>query len=371
MRSDIRHPSSPLPPPPPPGEPAPPTPATLDVFIRAALDASLRSGTWRIERAHIDLGAWWATLRAQAGLDATLGNWSARGRATLTGEGIFTDDGKPQGRVTLQIEDGAFFNYTDDIEIEGITLTATCEDLSGFSLADGQRLSIERIAAAGLETRDAQIELGLTADRRVRVRRAEMTALDGHLRLAPFDVALADPASLAVTATAEVEGLSLAEIAPLVPEALSEARGRLSGQLTLSWSTAAGLHVGKGGLRVEPGAPAQIRLAPRPGFFTQGVWARTKLLGFVTVENPAYSVLRNVELGRLSLQVESLDVRFMPDGEDGARTALVSITAYPADRKAVKVITFQINVAGALAKVLELGLNHSVSMGGGGGGGPQ
>lgn len=120
---------------------------------------------------------------------------------------------------------------------------------------------------------------------------------------------------------------------------------------------------------MEPGAPAQIRLAPRPGFFTQGVWARTKLLGFVTVENPAYSVLRNVELGRLSLQVESLDVRFMPDGEDGARTALVSITAYPADRKAVKVITFQINVAGALAKVLELGLNHSVSMGGGGGGG--
>ncbi len=341
----------------------PDAPPTLDIAIRAALDPALRNGTWRIESGFVDLGAWWAAIRAQAGLDQTLGNWSARGRAVLTGEGTLTD-GKPHGRVMLRIEDGAFFNYTDDVEIEGISLTAVCEDLQTFALADGQRLSIERISAVGVNAKNLHVELGLTSDRRVHVRRAEITALDGLMRIKPFDVSLADLSQLNVTTTAEVEGISLSEIVPMVPGALSEAQGRLSGRLTLSWSSASGLHVGQGDLRVEHDVPTQIRLTPKPGFFTQNMW-RTKDLGFITVENPAYRVLREVELGKLPLQVESLDVHFMPDGPGGARSALVSITAYPADRKAVRVITFQVNVGGALFKVLEMGLDKRVSLGGG------
>jgi hypothetical protein len=337
---------------------------TLEVSVTGTLDASLRSGAWRVASARVDLGAWWPVIRAQSGLGETLADWSAQGRATLAGEGLW-QDGRPQGRVTLRVENARMFNLADAIEIDGVTLAVTCEDLQSFALAPGQRLAAARITAAGVEAGDAVIEFGLTANRTLRVTRAEVAALGGSVRVAPFAVDLAS-AQPRVSLSAEVGQVSLADVARLVPEALRDAQGRLGGNVSLTWSASEGVRVTTGGLRVERETPATLRLAAQPGFFTRNLPARFELLRFLgksfSVDNPAWATLRSVEMGDLALQVESLDVTLMPDGPDGVRTAEVAIRAYPANRQAVKVITFRINVAGALARVLGFSLDSRVSM---------
>ncbi|EIQ00571.1 Dicarboxylate transport [Opitutaceae bacterium TAV1] len=337
---------------------------TLEVIVTGTLDASLRSGAWRVASARVDLGAWWPVIRAQSGLGATLADWSAQGSATLAGEGVW-QDGRPQGRVTLRVENARFFNLADAIEIDGVTLDVTCEDLQAFALPPGQRLAAARITAAGAEAKDAVIEFGMTADRTVRVTRAEVAALGGSVRVAPFAVDLAS-AQPRVSLSAEVGQVSLADLARLVPEALRDAQGRLGGNVGLTWSASEGVRVTTGGLRVERETPAMLRMAAQPGFFTGNLPARFELLRFLgksfSVDNPAWATLRSVEMGDLALQVESLDVTLMPDGPDGVRTAEVAIRAYPANRQAVKVITFRINVAGPLARVLGFGLDSRVSM---------
>ncbi len=157
----------------------------------------------------------------------------------------------------------------------------------------------------------------------------------------------------------------------LVPASLAAARGRVNGDLRVAWSEESGFQVGEGKLRLDASEPTTLTLAASPGFLTSQVPARFVLLPawlgplsrWFSPPNPALATLSDIELGRIPLQVQSLEVDLSPDGDAVGRTASVSIRGRPVgDGGAVDLVTFQINVAGPLSEVLKLGLEQDFSV---------
>jgi hypothetical protein len=189
----------------------------------------------------------------------------------------------------------------------------------------------------------------------------------GRITLSPFTV---DPENPEVTTTAELAGLAMAELARLIPAALASAAGRIEGRIAVQWSEAAGFQPKSGKLSIEPDAPATLRLAATPGFLTQHLPERIQLLpawlrlpaNWLAPVNPAYGTLESIEMGRQDLQVEQLRVALYPDGPEGARSAVVEVTARPAAGSAVELVSFTVNVAGSLQQVLQLGLDDRANL---------
>jgi len=226
-----------------------------------------------------------------------------------------------------------------------------------------------------LELSDLAVEAEIELPRNVaRVRVAEFTALGGRVSLRPFEIDLGNAEAVSVAATAELHGLALDQLAALVPEAVREASGRVSGEVRLSWSAATGLQIGSGALRIEPSAQAQLRLTAMPGFLTQHTTPRFfwmpasfgRLARWLALDNPAYDTLAEIEEGTQPLHVESLHVALYPDGPDGPRSAAVSLVARPLSGAVVKQLRFDINVSGPLDQVLRLGASDSVKLNFGG-----
>jgi len=228
----------------------------------------------------------------------------------------------------------------------------------------------------GLELSDLQIEAEIEWPRNVaRFRVAEFNALGGRVALRPFEINLGNAEAISVGVTAELRGLALDQLARFVPEAVREASGRVGGEVRLSWSEAGGLQVGSGALLIEPDAHAQLRLTAMPGFLTQRTtprffWLPARLgrvARWLSLENPAYATLAEIEEGAQPLHVEALHVALYPDGPEGPRSAAVSLLARPLSGAVVKQLRFDINVSGPLDQVLRIGASDAIRLNFGGG----
>jgi|GEM_PF-744676 len=227
-----------------------------------------------------------------------------------------------------------------------------------------------------LELSDLRIEAEVDLARNLaRVSVAEFTALGGRVSLRPFEIDLGNADAISVEAIAELHGLALDQLAVFVPEAVREARGGVSGEVSLSWSAASGLQVGSGALRIDADAEdAQLRLAAMPGFLTQHttprfVWMPAslgRLARWLALDNPAYDTLEEIEEGTQPLHIESLHVSLYPDGLGGPRSAAVSLVARPISGAVVKQLRFDINVSGPLDQVLRLSASDSLRINFGG-----
>jgi hypothetical protein len=180
-----------------------------------------------------------------------------------------------------------------------------------------------------------------------------------------------DPAKPAIDATADFVDMALGELAALVPQALAEASGRLTGRVAVRWNPQAGAEPGEGALRVAIDSAASVRLASAPGFLTNRVPQKLFLLPaalgplarWTAIDNPAYETLRRIELGQMPLKVETLDVKLFPGGPDGPLSARVELVARPAEAGgAVERVDFTVNVAGPLSQVLRVGLQSGTSI---------
>ncbi len=335
--------------------------------LSAQLEVRPESGDWRVVEGAIDLAVWLRTLAAalEAGLPAEL---ECAGTVKLAGEGTWRA-GRLNGELALVLNDG---------RVQGGEWQASPVALSArLTLADGEpalrsvQARVGEIAGLGLALGEVELSAVGAGDRRMRVERAAGRMLGGSVTLASFDF---DPAAPAVLSTMELEGLDLAQLGHLLPDALSEASGRIDGRVTLDWSLAHGARAGRGELSVRPDTPASLRLAPAPGFLTDRVPARIALLPawlgplarWSSPPNPAYDTLGEIELGRTPLQVEQLRVELQPDGADGARSATVMVAARPANGSVVERVTFTINVAGPLEQVVRLGLDERARLNFGG-----
>ncbi len=173
-----------------------------------------------------------------------------------------------------------------------------------------------------------------------------------------------------VSASLHLSQLSMRDISALLPDVIAEARGRVSGEIRVGWKPGEGFKLGNGRLQIERPESVEIRLTPQPGFLTSHTPERLTLLPswtgalqkWFSLRNPAYETLRQIEMGLMSLQVETLSAEVHPAGDSMGRSATVRISARPAVASAVDRIDFEVNVSGPLDEVIKLGMNHKVSI---------
>lgn len=321
---------------------------------------------WRVTAGELELATWWRRLADHAGVTGLPADLMSSGTVNFSGAGNWRD-GAVTGRMQAAIALGAIGSETQGWEIPAFA--ATTEVAYADEAVLVQSLTIHAATATLLGMTLQQLELKAEGDehQRLLITSAGVDALGGRIALQPFAV---DPLNPVIDTTAEMAGVSLAQLAALVPEALKEASGQVSGRVDVKWSASLGPKTGTGMLKVTPESPANFRLAATPGFLTQNAPERIQwlpdglgaLARWLSLENPAYETLRRIELGEMPLQVEDLSIELYPDGPDGPRSAAVTVTARPADGAVVEKVTFAINVAGPLDQVLRLGTSDGVTL---------
>lgn len=313
--------------------------------------------SWSIRRAQLDLAELWPLLREKLGSSAA--GWSASGRIELAGEGSLTPDAGPVGELRLALREGWARSDELDVEVSGLEFDVATRELTGVGLAGGQTLRVAKIAAAGAEVTSLRVVFGLDAAHVLKVAAVEAKVLGGSVKLLPFSLSLDKPV---LDAAADMNALRLDEAARLMPWLIQSAQGFLRGRVELSWNAESGLRVKDGGLAIMKSDDAAFRLAPSPGLLTAGIPKRYPLLGkWITMNNPAWAPLREIELGMEGLRIETFKVNFRPDGAGRGRTAAIHIVGKPTSGKLVKEVKLDINFHGPWSEFLAFGLNHDLS----------
>jgi len=320
---------------------------------------------WRVTKGELDLAQWERRLARHAGVEGLPADLTVTGTATFGGEGTWRD-GEWEGRLHTSIT-GAMGSETQNWSVPGFEASAELLRRGKDLLVQSLRVRAPEAMVLGVALHNLGLEATGDEPDRLQVTAVGVDALGGRVRLRPFTV---DPLNPVIATTAEMVEVSLAELAELVPEALKEASGQVSGSMELTWSASLGPKTGAGSLTVTQGNPANFRLADSPGFLTQHAPERIQLLPdkmgalarWLSLNNPAYETLRRIEMGEMPLQVEDLSIVLYPDGPDGPRSAAVRVTARPTTAgSVVDKVTFAINVSGPLDQVLKLGTSEGVS----------
>ena len=338
----------------------------LVLRIEAALPSEKAAGTWRVAEGAVDVPAWLPVVMARAGPVGLPGDLEAGGRVRLAGSGTW-QGAEVRGTVSATLVDGSARSSSQGWEAAAIAVTGELTVSAQGAGLRSARIRVGSFQAAGMVASNLTADVAGAADGRLEIRRLELDVLGGHVSLEPFGF---DPAKPALEATANFSGIALSDLARLVPQALAEARGLVNGRVALRWSSATGFQLGTGALAVSTATPAMVRLAATPGFLTGSMPRNIALLPawlgplarWFSPENPAYSSLEDIELGRQALSVESLNLQFYPDGPDAPRSARVDLTARPPAGSAVERVTFTVNVAGPLNQVLRLGRNGGIKV---------
>ncbi|MEX2044825.1 MAG: YdbH domain-containing protein [Opitutus sp.] len=325
---------------------------------------TLSTGSWRFDEARIEVASWLPIVARALNLD--LPGLEAEGEFVLSGAGEVRA-GEPSGRVQLEWRDGALRDSTQGWAIEGIGLRGTLGRIPSIASDGPLTLGFREATGFGLTTRNGMVEFSIDADGTVRIARATSEFMEGRVELAPFEFKPGQPET---SAEVRFDGVEVGQLAGLLPPVLTSAEGRVSGRMTLGWSAAGGLQPGNGRLQIDPGQAASLRLSAAPGFLTSRVPRRLSLLPdwlgplarAFSPENPVYETLRAIEMGEMRLEVNSLDIGLLPEGDPAGRTARVVVTARPARADVVDSVRFEVNVFGPLVEVLRLGLEGRVDV---------
>lgn len=323
-------------------------------------------GRWRVVEGEVDVNAWWKSVASYFDVQDLPTDLELSGILKLSGEGIL-DGNELSGSIKASLKSATANSAEQDWEIPGFDIEVRVNLAASKPSISSIGLRAPEARVAGVDLADLIVDAtGVEGDRLV-VNRAQVNLWEGRAGLREFELDLENPS---INTTALIDGLSLEELAGLVPEALSDAQGRLSGSSSLKWSPAAGLEIGTGALTVTPDSPATLRLASAPGFLTQHLsekimWVPAMLgpvARWLALDNPAYETLRRIELGEMPLSVEKLGIALYPDGPNGEKSAVVEVAARPAEGNIVERVSFNINVSGPLKEVLLLGSDDRVRL---------
>lgn len=320
--------------------------------LRGRVSEATHAGTWEIEEGSLDLATWWPALAPSLG--ETAGALTATGLIELSGGGELRD-GRPAGLVKLMLREGAVRHPAEGWSLEGVSLGGSFSvDAGGATVrSDGPlELTVRTITTTRFGARNLLVRALLDSLQSLSVREARLEIAGGDATLDPCTVPLS-PLSLDVKLRLVRVGLQ--DLATLVPQALTEARGRVDGSLGLHWSAAAGLVIGAGQFAVRGDEPAVVRLAPTPGLISNSL--PTSVLKY-------YPGLGQVEMGQVPLKAELLEVVFTPDGDSEGRTARVRLAGGPVDPKLRAPIDLTINVRGPLDALVRFGTDARLSFGG-------
>ena len=334
----------------------------LSANATVSLDARTGEGTWELRDGSLELAVWLPALAGRLKLEA-LKTVAATGRLQLAGRGTVRG-GHADGEITATLRDGTLSESASGLTVGGLTADL---HLSGFAppLAPGaQTVTFTQARIGGLTLGAGNVTVALPSADTVRVLAAGVDVLGGRVELEPF------PLTLPVTAAdvrARFRRIDLAAIEPLLPTGgITGAQGRLGGMVDLHWSVADGFGVGDVRFDVGRGEAAPtFRLAPVPGMLTSKMPEKIALLpGWLATPavNPVYVSMREIELGRTTLRVDTLRLRLNPAGDTQNRTVQIDLQATPVGPSTVGRVNFDLGVAGPLDELLKFILNKKLSV---------
>jgi hypothetical protein len=326
-------------------------------------------GTWRIEAARVDAAIWFGFLAPQLG--PVLSGASAQGTLTVSGEGTLCQ-GQAVGRLQVEWRDGVLTHAAQGWTLEGV-------GFSGEFALDGAALrlvsttpfefTVRTLKHPRFGARNLFVNGLLNEQRSVALTSARIEIAGGEVTVDPCEVPLLPPV---MDMNLHISRVGLQDIVLLVPTAgLSDARGRIDGEVRLKWSAATDFQVGVGRLALRDDEPTIVRLSPALGLLTGRVPQYIDLLPawmgplarWIRPENPAYGDMKNIELGQADLRVKTLDVQLTPEGDAQGRSAKVRLVAQPDQPGCtVKEVVFDVNVAGSLNAVLKIGQRQNFSL---------
>jgi len=336
---------------------------------RLKLDGALRRGTWELPPTSVDLARWLNPVATRFFPHAPLGDFSIVGILQIGGTGSIAA-GRIAGEGSIALVDANVSSVSRAMSVTGLSLQTVLSSLEPASSPERQSLVFREASVANVNARDGEILFTILDNKRVRIDRALMKVFGGTIELGPVVLDLEALAENPVEGLIKISNVGLAEIASLLPAVIAEAHGKLSGEIGVRWSSQNGFKLGNGSLRIERIESVEVRLTPKPGFLTDRSPERLTLLPAWTgplarwfaPKNPAHETLRQIELGLMSLKVESLDAQIRPNGDAAGRTAHVLVSARPSQQSAVELVNFEINVSGPLDEVMKLGFGENVSI---------
>jgi hypothetical protein len=322
------------------------------------------NGTWRLREGRLESGAPVQQFVAAQWPKAASLVWT--GTLLLSGEGTLRGD-QVTGRLNVDLRDGSVRDAADTWALADIGLTGTF-GLSDYASDGLVRLTFSEARGVGLAARNGIVEFTLDAQQVVRVTRAESGLIGGHVTFGPFEFPLARPE---VETAVDFAGVELSGLKKLLPPALSDASGPVSGRVDVRWTLANGLVFANGSLQPKANETALIRLAPAPGFLTGRMPAKVRdvlpswlgpMRQLFPAKIPAYETLRDVELGKIPLNVKTVVIAMQPDGAPDGKSAQITVITKPVgESSAIDAVRFEINVTGPMADLVRLALEGRLS----------
>lgn len=339
----------------------------MEVRARLALPRDGSPGNWQILAGHLNVSDWWAFLKGSGLRPAMPADLQLSGALQFAGKGTI-EGTQLNGQVAVKLEGGSMSSASQEWSVPRLDFSADLNLAKDATLIESLSLNAPLIEVQGYVLEHLAVSAVGEKLHDLRVRSVTVELWGGRVSLRPFVFNLMKPEILAI---AELQEVALEQLAALVPEALNSAHGRLSGSLEIGWSAALGVQPGTGTLQISRDSSSTLLMAATPNFLTQHVPAKIEwvpaffgpLGRWLAVNHPAYDTLRQIEMGKMALNVESLEVALYPDGPDGLVSARVAVTASPADHRAVEEVSFEINVTGPLKEVLMLGTDKRVKFG--------
>ncbi len=326
-------------------------------------------GRWTLDSATLPLQTWLSSLANLPEFRDTLGDLTMTGELRGQGSGTLIR-GNVNGRVDVRLSNATLASESRGLHVTGIDFSGEFEGPVPFRSTGFPSLTFTEANFSGIAARMGHVDFAVTENREIHIKTARVDVLGGTVDLRdeslPLEAILSGDASAAV----HLSNLNLKEISALLPDVIAEARGRVSGEIRIGWKPGEGFRLGNGRFQIERPESVEIRFTPQPGFLTAHTPERLTLLPswtgplqkWFSPRNPAYETLRQIEMGLMSLQVETLSAEVHPEGDALGRSATVRISARPAVASAVDRIDFEVNVSGPLDEVIKLGMNQKISI---------
>jgi hypothetical protein len=293
-------------------------------------------GTWRITSAEIDLADWFWRVASQMGADYATA--TGGGALQVTADGTWRD-GQLGGRANLSLREGSVTH--PGFALEGISVDVEVVDLAAPRTAPAQVFTWRSGRYDVVPLGVGRVEFELAAEE-LRVTSALIDVFGGELQIPSLVVSTQRPE---FSVEARMVGIAVDQILFLLPPVLSEAKGRLDGNVALR-RDASGIQIGNGRLTLREGETADLRLAVKPG------WLTTSLPPDIAKNFPAF---RKLETGEIPIRARSLEVTFTPLGDAAGRTAWVHLVGGPSDPQLTAPLDLNLAVRGPLEELVKIG----------------
>lgn len=293
--------------------------------------------------------------------------WSVAGEVELQGEGKWEND-EVSGEVRMKWQAPEIRGLDGGLAV----LQVRAEEVAEIAETALGRVNVslewEGMDMGGFQTEAGRVEAHRDRGAAIwKIEAGEVAVWGGTVKLRELEY---DPEARAVPLEFALDELAAQEMAKFIPESLTSASGRVSGNVALEWTPTGGVEVKAGRLGLTVTESSQVLLAPQPGLFSHRVPAKIETLPrwlgpiarWMAVVNPARAELEGIEQGQRWMQVETLTVDLRPDGPAGGRTAELRLVAHPEGAGLVERIDFTVNVTGPWQELIQLGLDKRSSM---------